>query len=200
MLLSPGADPVAEIERFAVMQEHQPPPTRVKLSLGQGQVYVHKICGFCLVTGHDFLLDLNLNRVSSARPPSQAPDECECFSGTSSRLRNRDGDRAGRVGDTAELSPRRGLDPDTPAQSLGGGNCGAREMRTSILPTLANELLHGQIPLVNVTKWHQSKLRYYDSRSLQLVDLAGRDKKPFLDKTSHKMCSFHHLTSSYLNK
>ena len=39
MLLSPGADPVADIERFAVAQSHPDSPApRVTLSLGQGQV------------------------------------------------------------------------------------------------------------------------------------------------------------------
>ena len=38
MLLSPGADPAAEIERFAAaMQQEQQPPARITLSLGQGQ-------------------------------------------------------------------------------------------------------------------------------------------------------------------
>ena len=39
MLLSPGANPVADIERFAATQEHPPAEAaRVTLSLGQGQV------------------------------------------------------------------------------------------------------------------------------------------------------------------
>ena len=41
LLLSPGADPVADIERFAATQEQPPPPARVTLSLGQGQVTTH---------------------------------------------------------------------------------------------------------------------------------------------------------------
>ena len=57
LLLSPGADPVADIERFAATQEQPPPPARVTLSLGQGQV--------CLSA----CLSLSVSR----SPPAPAP-------------------------------------------------------------------------------------------------------------------------------
>ena len=105
LLLSPGADPVADIERFAATQEQPPPPpARVTLSLGQGQVCLSACRCQCREA-----------RPRRARARPQAPDEGEYFAGPGGRLRDHGGGRAGRVGDIAELSPRRGLDPDAPA-------------------------------------------------------------------------------------